>query len=63
MVCICKKDLIKFLKIYQLQARIAEDCVVVYENRADNPSNILRLSEISILISFQFYSKIKRNQL
>ena len=35
----------------------------MYENRADNLSNNLRLNEISILIFFQFYCKINRNQL
>ena len=45
---IWKIDLIKLLKIY--------------ENRADNLSNNLILSEISILIFFQFYCKIIRNQ-
>ena len=33
----------------------------MYENRADNLSNNLRLTEISMLIFFQFYCKIKRN--
>ena len=35
----------------------------VYENRADNLSNNLKLNEISILIFFQLYCKIKRNRL
>ena len=35
----------------------------MYENRAGNLSNNLRLHEISILIFFQFYCKISRNQL
>ena len=35
----------------------------VYENRADNPSNNLRLHEISIPNFFQFYCKVSRNQL
>ena len=30
----------------------AEDCLVVYENRADYLSNNLRLNEISILTFF-----------
>ena len=33
----------------------AEDCMEVYENRADHLSNNVRLEEISILIFFQFY--------
>ena len=41
----------------------AEDCLEVHENRADHLSNNLRLQEISILIFFQFYCKINRNQL
>ena len=39
----------------------AEGCLEVYENRTDNLSNNLRLTEISMLIFFQFYCKIKRN--
>ena len=35
----------------------------MYESRADNLSNNLRLHEICILIFFQFYYKISRNQL
>ena len=35
----------------------------VYGNRADLLSNNLRLNESSILIFFQFYCQIKRNQL
>ena len=35
----------------------------MYENRVDSLSNNLRLNEISILIFFQFYFKINRNQL
>ena len=42
---------------------VSEDCLEVYENRADNLSNNLRLNEISIVILFQFYCKINRNQL
>ena len=34
----------------------------VHENSADHLSNNLRLQEISILIFFQFYCKINRNQ-
>ena len=41
----------------------AEHYLEVYKNRADNRSNSLRLNEISILIFFQFYCKINRNQL
>ena len=41
----------------------AEDCLEVYKNGADNLSNNLRLNEISLLIFFQFYCKINRNQL
>ena len=35
----------------------------MYENRTDHLSNNLRLNEISILIFYQFYFKIKRNKL
>ena len=35
----------------------------MYENRADNLSNNLRLNKTSELIFFQFYCKINRNQL
>ena len=35
----------------------------MYENRADHLSNNLKLNEISILMFFQFYCKINRNQL
>ena len=35
----------------------------MYENRTDNLSNNLRLNEISMLLFFQFYCKINRNQL
>ena len=41
----------------------AEDCLEVYENHADDLSTNLILQEISILIFFQFYCKINRNQL
>ena len=41
----------------------AEDCLEVYENHADHLSTNLILQEISILIFFQFYCKINRNQL
>ena len=58
-----KKDLIKLLKTYQLQVIFTDDCLEVYESRADNLSNNLRLNEISILIFFQFYCKIHKNQL
>ena len=34
----------------------------VFENRADHLNNNLILQEISILIFFQFYCKINRNQ-
>ena len=34
----------------------------MYENRTDHLSNNLRLNEISILIFFQLYCKINRNQ-
>ena len=44
------KDMIKLVKIYQLQGRgFAEDCLEVYENDADHRSNNLILNEISIL--------------
>ena len=39
------------------------DVLKVYEYRADNLSNNLRLNEIFILIFIQFYCKINRNQL
>ena len=39
------------------------DCLEVHENRADSLSNNLRLHEIAMLIFFQFYCKISRNQL
>ena len=58
---IWKKDLIKLLKIYQ-QWGFAEDCLEVYENRADHLNNNLVLQEIFILIFFQFYCKINWNQ-
>ena len=35
----------------------------MYENRADNLSNNLRLHGISTLIFFQIYCKISRSQL
>ena len=35
----------------------------VYENRADHLSDNMTLNEISIVIFFQFYCKINRNQL
>ena len=41
----------------------AEDCLEVYLNCPDHLSNNLRLNVISILIFFQFYCKINRNQL
>ena len=34
----------------------------VFENRADHLNNNLILQEISILIFFQFYCKLHRNQ-
>ena len=40
----------------------SEDCLEVYENRADYLNNNLILQEISILVFFQFYCKINRNQ-
>ena len=40
----------------------AEDCLEKYENRADHLSNNLILQKISIIIFFQFYCKINRNQ-
>ena len=40
-----------------------EDSLEVYENGTDHPSNNLRLQKISILIVFQSYCKINRNQL
>ena len=59
-----KKGFDKTLKRYiSCWPGFAEPCLEVYENRADNLSNNLRLNEISILISFQFYCKINRNQL
>ena len=41
---------------------LAEDCLAVYENRADHLKNNLILQEISIVIFFQFYCRINRNQ-
>ena len=41
----------------------AEDCLEVYENRANNLSNNLRLNEIFMFIFLQFYCKINRKQL
>ena len=35
----------------------------MYENRADSLGNNLRLHETAILIFFQFFYKISRNQL
>ena len=35
----------------------------MHENRADHLGHNLRLQEISVIIFFQFYSKINRNQL
>ena len=35
----------------------------MYENRADDLSNDLKLFDISILIFFQFYSNMNKNQL
>ena len=46
-----------------LRIKFSEDCLEVYENRADHLSNNFRLNEISILIFFQFYCKINSNQL
>ena len=40
----------------------AEDCLEVFKNRADHLNNNLILQEISMLIFFQFYCKINRNQ-
>ena len=40
-----------------------ENCLEVYGNRANHLKNNLRLNEISILIFFQFYCKIKRKRL
>ena len=57
-----KKDLIKLLKNTSCKRGVAEDCLVVYENRADNLSNNLKLNEIHYAF-FQFYCKINRNQL
>ena len=57
-----KKDLIKLLKYTSCQRGFVEDCLEVSANRADHLSNDLRLQEISILIFFEFYWKINRNQ-
>ena len=40
----------------------ADDCLEVFKNRADHLNNNLILQEISMLIFFQFYCKINRNQ-
>ena len=60
--CICKKDLIKLLKIYRYKRGFAEDRLKVFENRADHLNNNLILHKISILIFFQVYCKVNRNQ-
>ena len=39
----------------------SEDCLEMYESRADHLSNNFRLNETSILIFLQFYSKINGN--
>ena len=59
---IWKKDLIKLLKYTSCRQGFSEDCLKEYENCADNLSNNLGLHEKSILIFFQFYFKIRRNQ-
>ena len=55
--------MIKLLKITNCKWRLAEDWLEVYENCADRLSNNLRIIEISIITSPQFYFKINRNQL
>ena len=40
----------------------ADDYLEVFKNRADHLNNNLILQEISMLIFFQFYCKINRNQ-
>ena len=54
---------IKLLKHINCKQRFAENCLEVYENCSDYISNNLRLNEIAILMFFQFYCKINRNQL
>ena len=41
----------------------AEDCLAAYKNRTDDLSNKVRLNKIPILIFFQLYCKINREQL
>ena len=60
---IWKKDILKLLKYTNCKWGFAQDCLEVYENGTDHLSNNQRLNEISKLIFFQFYFKIKRNQL
>ena len=60
MILILKKGYDKTLKKLPI---VNEDLMKVYKNRADYLSNNLRLNEISILILFQFYCKINKNQL
>ena len=57
-----KKGFYKNL-IYNCKRQFAEDFLEVYENRADDLSNDLKLFDISILIFFQFYSNMNKNQL
>ena len=57
-----KKGFYKNL-IYNCKREFAEGFLEVYENRADDLSNDLKLIDISILIFFQFYSNINKNQL
>ena len=58
-----KKGFDKSLKnISAVSKDFAEDCLEVYENRADHLNNNLILQEIFILVFFQFYCKINRNQ-
>ena len=49
--------------MYQLKRGFPEDCLEMYESRADHLNNNLRLNEISIFIFLQFYCKVNRNQL
>ena len=56
-----KKGFGKTFKNTSCKRGFAEDCLEVYENRADHLKNNLILQEISILIFFQFHCKINRS--
>ena len=56
---IWKRDLIKILKYTNCKWGCAEECLEVYENRADNLSNNITLNEISTLIFFPILQQNK----